>query len=679
MSTSKKILSDVFGFNSFKEGQQEIINSIISGKDTFTVMPTGSGKSLCYQIPALAGNGLTIVISPLIALMESQVKYLKQKKIHAVTLNSRNIEQDTLDMINYINDGSLKFIYMAPEQLSKITTNRILRNTDPSLIVVDEAHCVSEWGHDFRPAYLKIGQFRETLNIPLAAFTATADTKTKSEIIVQLFGGSDPETFFFNHDRPNINLEFKYKNAPREQILRFAKENEAKTGIIYCSTRAKTETLARVLNQSNRPAFAYHAGMPSDMRRDVESIFQSKKIIVVVATVAFGMGIDRPDVRWVAHADLPSSIESYYQEIGRAGRDGQPAQALTLYSNEDIAFRRQQIDEGTGSSINRLAGHTRLNSLIGLADSLRCRRESLLKYFGEEQSNCGNCDLCSEPKKTFDASEHIKQALNTIISADCTLGIDTIIEVLLKRNGNNLEENNSTIFKNSKTNFKLNKNQWENILRQMMGQNLIRPDHKRQCGISPTEAATSFLIKPTTILFQMSGCQKIISKPKIRTLINELDLVLLSALKAKRRTIAEFENIPNYLIFRDKTLIEFATKRPKSLDEFSMIHGVGPKKINQFGNIFLEVINEKKPERLHPARQKIAGKKAASIYDQLVATQSELARDTDGYGKPLSCSNSQIARLSILKNPKKTIVDQILGQKRSERFGKAFFKVLNEL
>ncbi|MFQ3355045.1 MAG: ATP-dependent DNA helicase RecQ [Paracoccaceae bacterium] len=679
MGISKEILSDVFGFNSFKEGQQEIIKSIISGKNTFTVMPTGSGKSLCYQIPALALNGLTIVISPLIALMESQVKYLKQKNIHAVTLNSRNTEQDTLDMINYINDGSLKLIYMAPEQLSKITTSRILRNTDPSLIVVDEAHCVSEWGHDFRPAYLKIGKFREALNIPLAAFTATADAKTKSEIIAQLFGESDPETFFFNHDRPNINLAFKYKNAPREQILNFAKENAGKTGIIYCSTRAKTETLARVLNQSNRPAFAYHAGMPSNKRRDVETIFQSKKIIVVVATVAFGMGIDRPDVRWVAHADLPSSIESYYQEIGRAGRDGQPAQALTLYSKDDIAFRRQQIDEGTGSSINRLAGHTRLNSLIGLADSLYCRRENLLKYFGEELSNCGNCDLCSEPIKTFDASEHVKQALNTIIGADCTLGIDTIIEVLTKRDDNHLRKSKSTISKNPATNLKLNQNQWENILRQMMGQNLIRPDHKRQCGISLTEVAHLFLIKPTTILFQMSACQKIISKPRIRTLINELDLVLLSALKAKRRIISELENIPNYLIFRDKTLIELATKKPKSLDEFSNIHGVGPKKINRFGNIFLEVINGNKPERLHPARQKIAGKKAASIYDQLIATQSELARDKDGYGKPLSCSNSQIARLSILRNPKRTIVDQILGQKKSARFGNAFFKILNGL
>ncbi|MFO7806364.1 MAG: ATP-dependent DNA helicase RecQ, partial [Paracoccaceae bacterium] len=363
------LLRDIFGYDAFRPGQEAIVDAVTAGQDTLAIMPTGGGKSLCFQLPALVRPGVTLVISPLIALMRDQVRALQSAGVAAGALTSGNTEEETDAVWQQLAAGTLKLLYMAPERLASGGTHRMLSQANVSLIAVDEAHCVSQWGHDFRPDYLRIGELRHTLDVPLAAFTATADAETRVEITEKLFGGVTPTTFLHGFDRPNIHLAFAVKDGPRNQILNFAAARKGQSGIVYCGTRAKTETLAQALGQAGHTACAYHGGMEADQRRHVEGRFQQEDGLIVTATVAFGMGIDKPDIRWVAHADLPKSIEAYYQEIGRAGRDGDPAETLTLFGPDDIRYRRQQIDEGLAPPERRAADHGRLNALLGLAEA----------------------------------------------------------------------------------------------------------------------------------------------------------------------------------------------------------------------------------------------------------------------------------------------------------------------
>jgi len=371
------LLQDVFGFDGYRPGQEEIVDAVVAGQNTLAIMPTGGGKSLCFQLPALMRGGVTVVISPLIALMRDQVRGLRAAGVVAGALTSGNTEEETNAVWDALHDGSLKLLYMAPERLASMGTMRMLSQAGVSLIAVDEAHCVSQWGHDFRPDYLRIGELRRMLDVPLAAFTATADAETRDEIVEKLFDGAPPATFLRGFDRPNIHLAFAVKDSPRTQILNFAAARKGQSGIVYCGTRAKTETLAAALREAGHVACHYHGGMDADDRREVERRFQQEDGLIVVATIAFGMGIDKPDIRWVAHADLPKSIEAYYQEIGRAGRDGAPAETLTLFGQDDIRFRRQQVDEGLAPPERRAADHGRLNALLGLAEALVCRRVNL--------------------------------------------------------------------------------------------------------------------------------------------------------------------------------------------------------------------------------------------------------------------------------------------------------------
>ncbi|OYW50528.1 MAG: ATP-dependent DNA helicase RecQ, partial [Rhodobacterales bacterium 12-65-15] len=393
MEHATRLLQSVFGFPGFRPGQAEIVAAVLAGQNTLAIMPTGGGKSLCFQLPALCREGVTVVISPLIALMRDQVRALKAAGVEAGALTSGNSEAETEEVFAALDAGRMKLLYMAPERLASGASAQLLRRVGCSMIAVDEAHCVSQWGHDFRPDYLRIGALRRTLNVPLAAFTATADEETRAEIVTRLFDGDAPATFLRGFDRPNIHLAFAVKSTPREQVLRFAAARKGQSGIVYCGTRAKTETLAQAFREAGHSAAAYHAGLDSEDRRQVETRFQREDGLIVVATVAFGMGIDKPDIRWVAHADLPKSIEGYYQEIGRAGRDGLPAETLTLYGPDDIRLRRGQIDEGAAPPDRKAADHARLNALLGLAEALACRRQVLLRYFGETSAPCGNCDL----------------------------------------------------------------------------------------------------------------------------------------------------------------------------------------------------------------------------------------------------------------------------------------------
>jgi len=386
MSDAATLLCDVFGFDAFRPGQEEIVSAVTGGENVLAIMPTGGGKSLCFQLPALMRAGVTVVISPLIALMRDQVRALKAAGVEAGALTSGNTEEETDAVWLALEEGRLKLLYIAPERLAAGSAMGMLRRINVSLIAVDEAHCVSQWGHDFRPDYLRIGALRRELDVPLAAFTATADAETRAEIVEKLFDGHAPTSFLHGFDRPNIHLAFAVKDGPRKQIMEFAAARKGQSGIVYCGTRAKTETLAQALQTGGHSACFYHGGMQADARRHVEARFNTEDGLIVVATVAFGMGVDKPDIRWVAHADLPKSIEAYYQEIGRSGRDGAPAETLTLYGPDDIRLRRSQIDEGLAPPERRMADHARLNALLGLAEAQTCRRVTLLGYFGEDKT-----------------------------------------------------------------------------------------------------------------------------------------------------------------------------------------------------------------------------------------------------------------------------------------------------
>ncbi|RYH01722.1 DNA helicase RecQ [Salipiger sp. IMCC34102] len=671
-----RILRDVFGFDGFRPGQEEIVDAVAAGRNTLAIMPTGGGKSLCFQLPALVRGGVTVVISPLIALMRDQVRGLSEAGVAAGALTSGNTEEETDSVWTGLTDGTLKLLYMAPERLASYGTQRMLQQAGVGLIAVDEAHCVSQWGHDFRPDYLRIGELRRALDVPLAAFTATADAETRAEIVEKLFDGVQPETFLRGFDRPNIHLAFAVKDSPRSQILSFAKERKGQSGIVYCGTRAKTQTLAQALGQAGHSACAYHGGMEAEARRDIERRFQQEDGLIVCATIAFGMGIDKPDIRWVAHADLPKSIESYYQEIGRAGRDGAPAETLTLYGADDVRFRRTQIDEGLAPPERRSADHGRLNALLGLAEAQACRRQNLLRYFGEDPVPCGNCDLCDAPPETFDATTPVRMALSAALRTDESFGAGHLIDIVMGADTAKIRERGHDALPTYGVGREWSKRQWQAIFRQMMGLDLVRPDPERHGALRMTEAARPILRGEAQITLRRDTVQNAKFSPAVRQMVSEENAPLMSALKAKRRALAEAAGGPAYIIFNDKTLVEMAETKPSTLDQMARIGGVGATKLEKYGRAFLEVIAGA-VEEVHPARMKLAGRSEGEVYDRLMAVQADLARGPIGTDKPMSCTAAQLAKVAKLRDADAAAVERILGPRHAERFSDAFLAVLN--
>ena len=672
------LLSDVFGFDDFRLGQGEIVDAVIDGQNTLAIMPTGGGKSLCFQLPALVRSGVTVVISPLIALMRDQVRGLREVGVEAGALTSGNTPEETDAVWEALEAGTLKLLYMAPERLGSSGTLQMLRRAGVSMIAVDEAHCVSQWGHDFRPDYLRIGELRRTLDVPLAAFTATADAETQAEIVQKLFDGQQPSTFLRGFDRPNIHLRFEAKDGPRAQILNFAAARKGQSGIVYCGTRAKTEGLSKALNDAGHTACHYHGGMEAEDRRIVETRFAREDGLIVVATVAFGMGVDKPDIRWVAHADLPKSIEAYYQEIGRAGRDGAPAETLTLFGPDDIRLRRSQIDEGLAPPERRAADHGRLNALLGLAEALECRRQNLLGYFGETDITCGQCDLCDTPPETFDGTTAVRKALSAILRTEEWFGAGHLIDILLGANTDKINERGHDALPTYGVGKEYDKRQWQAIFRQMMGHDLVRPNPDRHGALAMTQAARPILRDEATITLRRDAIKAALGRaPAVKMLVSEEDAPLLSALKAKRRALAEEQRVPAYIIFNDRTLIEMAEKRPADLDGMARIGGVGAKKLDSYGDAFLEVINGAS-EEVHPMRRKLAGRDEGALYDRLLEVQVDLSRGTMGADKPMSCSASLIAKVAQVKPNDTGGMTRLLGDKRAARFGDAFLQVLRE-
>lgn len=679
MSGAATLLRDVFGFDGFRPGQQEIVEAVTSGENVLAIMPTGGGKSLCFQMPALLRDGVTVVISPLIALMRDQVRALQELGVGAGALTSGNTPEETDAVWEGLEAGTLKLLYMAPERLAAGSVTGMLKRVGVSMIAVDEAHCVSQWGHDFRPDYLRIGELRRVLDVPLAAFTATADAETQVEIVQKLFDGAAPRSFLRGFDRPNIHLAFSAKNSPRAQILNFAAARKGQSGIVYCGTRAKTEGLAKALRDEGHVALHYHGGMEAEDRRIAERRFQQEDGLIVVATVAFGMGIDKPDIRWVAHADLPKSIEAYYQEIGRAGRDGAPAETLTLFGPDDIRLRRSQIDEGLAPPERRAADHARLNALLGLAEALECRRKSLLGYFDETDITCGRCDLCDAPAEVFDGTTAVRKALSAMLRTEEWFGSGHLIDILLGNETDKIRERGHTGLPTYGVGKEYDKRQWQAVFRQMMGHDLVRPDAERHGALRMTDAALPILRGEAQISLRRDSIRAAgaLRRPAVKSMVSEEDTPLLSALKAKRRGLAEAGKVPAYIIFNDRTLIEMAEKRPENLDAMARIGGVGAKKLESYGRAFLDVINGASAE-MHPTRRKLAGRDAGTVYDRLLEIQAELARGEDGTDKPLSCSASLLAKVAQLRNPDNTVLERILGDKRAERFGPAFLDALRQ-
>ena len=645
------------------------------------IMPTGAGKSLCFQLPALLRDGVTIVISPLIALMRDQVRALLAVGVNAGALTSGNTQDETDLVWDSIERGELKILYVTPERLAAGSALGMLRRIGVTMIAVDEAHCVSQWGHDFRPDYLRIGDLRKNLGVPLVAFTATADAETREEIVKKLFDGTTPSSFLHGFDRPNLHLAFSAKDNPRKQILKFAKDRKGQSGIVYCGTRAKTETLSKALSEAGHLTCHYHGGMDAEDRRFVEARFQSEDGLIVVATIAFGMGVDKPDIRWVAHADLPKSIEAYYQEIGRSGRDGVPAETLTLFGADDIRLRRSQIDESLAPEDRKIADHVRLNALLGLAEARICRRVTLLNYFGDSAVECNNCDLCDNPPELFDGTEAVRKALSAILRTGEWFGTNHLIDILRGNETDKVREREHQGLPTFGVGKDIGRAQWQVIFRQMMGYDLIRPDPLRHGGLRLTEKARPLLNGTMEIKLRKDSISAVNdSRSTIKLLVSDEDAPLLSALKAKRRALAEQQKVPAYIVFNDKTLIEMAECRPKNLDDMAVLSGIGAKKLERYGLAFLSVITGQK-ENVHPSRRKMAGRPEAEVFDQLLKAQQNLERGPLKVDKPLSCSRKTLTNIAKIRPANLNELSQIPGMTNAqiERFGSAFIEILQLL
>src|SRR5262245_59574649 len=588
------ILKAIYGYDAFRGRQREVIDHVMAGNNAFVLMPTGGGKSLCYQIPALARPGIGLVVSPLIALMEDQVAALRQAGVKAAALNSRlwGSERDLL--WNDIERGELDLLYVAPETLLKPETLARLKSARLALVAIDEAHCVSQWGHDFRPEYRALDCLADVFpGLPRIALTATADAPTRAEIVDHLEIGSE-NSFISGFDRPNIRYAAAEKTNTTQQMLRFLKSRQGESGIVYCLSKRKTEKVAAILNDNGFTALPYHAGMEMRERDANQRRFQHEQGLVMAATIAFGMGIDKPDVRFVLHVDMPGSIEAYYQETGRAGRDGLPAEALMLYGAEDIAMRRRFIEESEAADPRKRMEHGKLNALLGFAESSQCRRQVLLHYFGDDCQPCGNCDVCLDPPETFDGSIAAQKLLSCVYRTGERFGQAHVISVLLGEPDERIERLDHDKLSTFGIGQEHDRNAWRSIVRQLVAHGLMSVDVAGHGGLSISPGGRQFLREKPPLSLRVFKKVKSDRKAARRATTEAVaagDRALFEKLRAKRLELAKAGNVPPYVIFHDKTLAEMAARCPRSATELAGITGVGEAKLARYGQAFLEVIN----------------------------------------------------------------------------------------
>lgn len=594
MSQALNILQSTFGYETFRSPQAEVIETLLNGDDAFLLMSTGGGKSLCYQIPAMIREGCGIVISPLIALMQDQVVALNQLGIKAAFLNSTLTSDEIYHLEGKLRRDELDLLYVAPERLVQSHTIDLLKDVAISLFAIDEAHCVSQWGHDFRADYLALNMLHaEFPEVPRIALTATADARTRKEILSNLTL-QHARQFVVGFDRPNIRYRINLKSNPRSQLLRFLKaEHVDDAGIVYCLSRKKTEETAEWLNTQGFKALAYHAGLPAEIRARHQREFLEQEGVIVVATIAFGMGIDKPDVRFVAHLDLPKTIEAYYQETGRAGRDSLPANAWMVYGLQDVTKLRQMLNDSQGDEQHKRVEQIKLNAMLGFCELTTCRRHALLAYFDEPSpQQCGNCDTCLTPVETWDGTEVCQKALSVIYRTGQRFGISHLVDVLLGKQTDKVFQFDHHHLQVFNIGSELSAKEWSSVFRQLVARGYVNADADRFGGLVLTEKCRPLLKGDETIQLRKDPIQRTARRLSKEPLPGDIDVGLWEALREHRRKLAESQGVPPYVIFHDSTLQAMASSMPSNLEEFSYLPGVGARKLDKYGAGFLTVLNQ---------------------------------------------------------------------------------------
>lgn len=591
--TPQRVLEDVFGYQEFRDGQQLVVDAAVEGRDSLVILPTGGGKSLCYQIPALVRSGITLVISPLISLMKDQVDQLKANGVAAECINSTMPREDLLSVYNRMHTGHLKLVYVSPERVLMRDFIERLENLPLSMIAVDEAHCISQWGHDFRPEYAALGQLKQQFShVPFMALTATADDATRRDILERL-QLNNPEVYLGSFDRPNIRYNLVEKHKPVSQIVRYLETQKGNCGIIYCGSRKKVEMVTEKLCNNHIRAAGYHAGMDADERAYVQEAFQRDDIQIVVATVAFGMGINKPNVRFVVHFDIPRNIESYYQETGRAGRDGLPAEAMMLYDPADISWLRRMLDEKDDGPQKQVETH-KLNAMSAFAEAQTCRRQVLLNYFGEyREKPCGNCDICLDPPKHFDATEEARKALSCVYRVNQSFGMGYVVEVLRGMQNIRVRENGHDKISTYAIGRDHSHDYWVSIFRQLIHKGLLFQNITRNSTLQLTEEARPLLRGDVTLELAVPRLDTAARAAKSDKLTSKnYDKKLFAKLRKLRKSIADEDGLPPYVVFSDATLIDMAEILPTSYGEMLAVSGVGQRKLEKYADPFLDLIQE---------------------------------------------------------------------------------------
>ena len=605
-AAARRVLREVFGFEEFRPGQEAAIEALLAGRNALAVMPTGSGKSLCFQIPALLLDGLTVVVSPLVALMQDQVAALRLAGVAAESINSANGRGENVAAWRRAAAGETRLLYMAPERLMTDSMLAALKRLPVKQFAIDEAHCISQWGPAFRPEYADLCRLRELFpGVPVAALTATADAVTREDIVDKLFGG-EAEQFVLGFDRPNIRLSVEMKRDWKRQLGSFIARHEDESGIVYCLSRRKTEETAALLAADGVRALPYHAGMETADREMHQNDFMTESGVVIVATIAFGMGIDKADVGYVFHVDLPGSVEAYYQEIGRAGRDGDPAEAHMLYGLADIRMRRQFIEDEDAGPERKRREHKRLDALLGYCEAPSCRRVTLLEYFGERAEPCGNCDVCLDPSERIDGTEEARKVLSAAYRTGERFGTAHLIDILRGAETEKIRRFGHGKLPTFGVGAERSKNEWRSLIRQMVAAGFLRIDIAGYGGIGIADKGRAllrgdgaFLYREDTVIVRTRAPARAPPKPAGEWTEHppgDDETALLGVLKALRLDLARARGVPAYVVFPDRTLIDMARRRPRSEAEFAEVNGVGAAKLKQFAGPFLAAIDAALPD-----------------------------------------------------------------------------------